>query len=392
MPALIGTLSKNPLTIDMYRYAQLYFYARSNTIYCQIVFNNARSVAFSTGVKSLNKFNLEKQIFETDTLNNLKLDEIKHTIYALERELIATSENYNAQQLRTLLLRKQAPKVVLVDLMKTFVSHYTKNENLSIRTVQTYNTRINSLVAYLEFAALTNIIAQNVDLEFVKNFEYYLKAKKYEYCYINKNTKFLCQVLRFAAIKQIIKHNCMDYYKYLKEPVKPKVYLSVAEVRVLEAKDMVIDRLRKVKDCFLFQCYTGLCYVDLKNFCPKKNILISAGVEWVQGNRQKTNSVYQAPLLPRAKKILKKYPQGFNMISNVNYNVYIKEIMQLCDITKPNISSHSGRKTFGNYCIEQGCSLQTVSEMLGHRDTRMTARVYTDVHKSKILKDMVGIQ
>lgn len=79
------------------------------------------------------------------------------------------------------------------------------------------------------------------------------------------------------------------------------------------------------------------------------------------------------------------------MISNVNYNVYIKEMMLICDIDKPEMASHAGRKTFGNYCIEQGCNLQTVSEVLGHRDTRMTARVYTDVHKLKILKDMQGI-
>lgn len=387
----LSGLHTNPQILDMYKYAQTYFYQRSTSVYCQIVFDAKRSVAFATGIKSLNKFDLEKQCFESDTLNNLKLDEIKHTIYALERQLIADNETYNAQHLKTLLLRKQAPKILLIDLMQKFVSHYTKNETLAFRTIQTYNTRINGLKDYLEFSGLNNIIAEKITLDFVKNFEYYLKDKKYEFCYINKNTKFLCQVLRYACVKQIIKHNCMDYYKYLKEPVKPKVYLSVAEVRKLEAKDMVVERLRKVKDWFLFQCYTGLCYVDLKNFCPKKNIITAMDTEWVQGNRQKTQSIYQAPLLPQAKKILEKYPNGFDVISNVNYNVYIKEMMQLLDIEKSDMSSHAGRKTFGNYCIELGCNLQTVSEMLGHRDTRMTARVYTDVHKSKILKDMAGI-
>lgn len=382
--------SLNPV-LDMYRYAHAYFYLRNSTVYCQLVFDGNRSVAFSTGIKSVSKFNLDKQCFELDTIANLKIDEIKHTVYNIERELIAEKESYDAESLKQRFLKKQAPKMPLIDLMKMFVSHYTKNETLAARTIQTYNTRMNGLIGYLEYAQLSTILAEKITLDFVKNFEYYLKDKKYEICYINKNTKFLAQVLRFACVKQIIKHNCMDYFKYLKEPTKPKVYLTVAEVRILEAKKMPIQRLEKVKDWFLFQCFTGLCYVDLKNFDPKKNIVTVAGVEWVQGNRQKTNSVYQAPLLPKAKAILEKYPNGFDVISNVNYNVYIKEMMQLCDIDKVDISSHSGRKTFGNYCIEQGCNLQTVSEMLGHRDTRMTARVYTDVHKSKILKDMVNI-
>ena len=167
--------------------------------------------------------------------------------------------------------------------------------------------------------------------------------------------------------------------------------MTLNEVRKIEATHFESKKLIQVKNWFLFQCYTDLSYADMKIFNPKINIVVDCEVEWMQGDRYQSKSFYQLPLLPKAKEILRKYPRGFEIISNVNYNVYIKEIMQLCDLNKPEISSHSGRKTFGNYCIEQGCNLQTVSEMLGHRDTRMTARVYTDVHKSKILKDMVGV-
>ena len=369
----------------------MYFYLRSSTVYCQIVYNLLRSVAFSTSIKSKSKFDQDIQRFENDTVANLKLEEIKITIYNIELELITQKQSYNAEQLKSLFQIKYSPKK-LTDVISDFAIAYEKNKKSAHRTIQTYNTRSNGLKAFLIESNNIEILIHEIDIEFVKNYENWLLFKKYLPSYCNKSLQYLNQLLVFGCKKKLILQNCMYLYKYLIHDKKSRFpFLTLNEVRKIEATHFESKKLIQVKNWFLFQCYTDLSYADMKIFNPKINIVVDCEVEWMQGDRYQSKSFYQLPLLPKAKEILRKYPRGFEIISNVNYNVYIKEIMQLCDLNKPEISSHSGRKTFGNYCIEQGCNLQTVSEMLGHRDTRMTARVYTDVHKSKILKDMVGV-
>ncbi len=92
----------------------------------------------------------------------------------------------------------------------------------------------------------------------------------------------------------------------------------------------------------------------------------------------KTGVVCNIPLLPKALEILEKYnPQGILLphYSIQKYNQYIGEVGELAGVQK-NVSSHVGRRTFGNLALSKGVSLNVISKILGHANTIITQRIY----------------
>jgi len=76
--------------------------------------------------------------------------------------------------------------------------------------------------------------------------------------------------------------------------------LTDTELQRITEKDFENVRLSNVRDIFLFSCYTGLAYIDVKNL---KRGDIQKGVDgeqWIFINRQKTNALSRIPLLKEA--------------------------------------------------------------------------------------------
>ena len=101
------------------------------------------------------------------------------------------------------------------------------------------------------------------------------------------------------------------------------------------------------------------------------------------------------PLHEKALAILKRYKgskPGFLLpvISNVQYNSFLKEVAILCDIDT-HLTTHVARHTFATtFTMAKGVSLETVKEMLGHSSIRMTER-YAKVLKSRVKEEMKRI-
>lgn len=133
-------------------------------------------------------------------------------------------------------------------------------------------------------------------------------------------------------IKEAINRGYCTYDPYITfRPKKGKsndpVYLEEQELNAilnckLEEK-VDSDRLIKVRDTFVFQCFTGLAYVDLANFA-KEDISEIDGYKVIRSNRVKTDQGYITVLLPEAIEILEKYNYQLPIISNQKFNNYIK--------------------------------------------------------------------
>lgn len=144
------------------------------------------------------------------------------------------------------------------------------------------------------------------------------------------------------------------------------------------------DRLKKVKlstvsleqvrDLFVFQTYTCLSYIELKNFNPSKIITIK-GMKVYTGKRDKTGKEFTIPLLKEPLKILHKYNNVLPIISNVKYNLYLKTIAQAAGIDKP-VSTHYARHTGATFLLNSGVPMQIVSKICGHSSTKITEQVY----------------
>jgi len=89
--------------------------------------------------------------------------------------------------------------------------------------------------------------------------------------------------------------------------VVERPYLNKEEIQLLYEKKFASERLSQVRDIFLFSCYTGLAYIDVKKL-SKSNVNIGVdGEEWIFTNRQKTGISTRIPLLPVAQELILKY-------------------------------------------------------------------------------------
>ncbi|MEB2780467.1 site-specific integrase [Algoriphagus sp. C2-6-M1] len=151
--------------------------------------------------------------------------------------------------------------------------------------------------------------------------------------------------------------------------------LNPAELKRIEEKNFDIQRLKYIRDLFIFSCYTGLSFIDTMNLMHNDIVVGLDGEYWISISRQKTHQKSKAPLLPKATEIIDSY-QGnlrancrgrvFPLISNQKVNAYLKEIAILCKIDK-NLTFHLARHTFATtVTLLNGVPMETVSKMLGH--------------------------
>jgi site-specific recombinase XerD len=151
-------------------------------------------------------------------------------------------------------------------------------------------------------------------------------------------------------------------------------------------------RLEKVRDVFLFCCFTGLSYIDVKNLAAENIRTLFDGKLWITGKRGKTDESYNVPLLEIPKTILEKYRNTLPddrllpVINNQNTNAYLKEIGELCGIKKK-LTFHLSRHTFATLTLSKGVSMESVSKMLGHANIK-TTQIYARITGEKIGNDM----
>ena len=136
-------------------------------------------------------------------------------------------------------------------------------------------------------------------------------------------------------------------FKITKHEVERPV-LTEAELELVSSKIFSAERLNLVKDIFIFSCYTGLAYADVKKLKRQEVIGGTDTRQWIATRRQKTDTPSRIPLLPVASALLDKYKdhpqcsirgQVLPILSNQKMNAYLKEIADICGIDK-NLTFH----------------------------------------------------
>ena len=159
-------------------------------------------------------------------------------------------------------------------------------------------------------------------------------------------------------------------------------------------KSFPTKRLEQVRDIFIFSCFSGLAYIDVKNLTSDNIITSFDGSLWISTKRQKTDTSVNVPLLKIPLSIIEKYkaenlPGGtlLPVLSNQKTNCYLKEIGDLCGIDK-NLTFHLARHTFATTTtLSKGVPIETVSKMLGYTNIQ-TTQIYARITNEKISKDM----
>ena len=251
-------------------------------------------------------------------------------------------------------------------------------------TVRKYKSVLNSIKRFLKGA---DISLPDLNYSFVSDYYTYLVSKEgLKNNSALKNLKCLYRVIHICILNKWIDSNPFTEFKCsYKQPIRP--YLTETEIELLYLKPIPSLRLRRVRDLFVFQIYTGLAYADMQSL-SKDNIEIGVdGKQWIVLNRLKTGQRSAIPILTRALEVLKRYNYELPICSNQKFNTYLKEIASGCNINK-RLTSHIGRHTFATtITLSKGVPIETVSRMLGHCDLK-TTQIYAKVTDQKVSDDM----
>lgn len=360
---------------------------------------NGERCAFSTGkkVKSCNWDKNKQQVKgkdeEAQSLNNY-LKAIKAKLYQKEAELLERGFVITAELLRDAYFDK-VESLKEKSLFEAFEEHNQEQEKLVGNGVSkaTYWISVYTVRLLKEFVQQKykreDLYLRELNLNFIQAFHSFLKIDKgMAQNSSTKHLKLLKKIINLAVANSYMSINPFITYKVEREPVEID-FLDEEELRKIINFDTPLPRLERAKDMFLFGCFTGLSYIDIKTLTPEHFEKDNAGRIWIKKRRVKTGVLSRIPLLPIAKLILDKYKGGEKLLpiqDPADINKYLKDIAILCDIKK-RITFHTSRHTFAStVTLANNISLEVVSKMLGHTNTRMTN------HYAKLIDKCIGEQ
>ena len=389
----------------------LHFYAKSTKanangllpIYVRLTVDGKR-LEFSTKkfvekTRWSNELSKMKGATEEARSINSYLDLMKSKVLDAQMELLHRNEVLSIENFKNKLLGNEERKRMLVPI---FEDHNNKIKELVGKeyapgTLERYTTSLKHTIEFMQWKYnVSDIDITKIDHAFVTDYEFWLRSVRN--CANNTAVKYLKnfnKIIKLCLANDWLEKNPFANYKSKVKEVE-RVYLTEAEIQSIIEKDFKTERLSLVRDIFLFSCFTGLAYIDVKNLTKSHISFGIDGEKWIFTHRQKTESASKIPILPVTQMIIEKYenhPQCNNeykllpILSNQKMNAYLKEIAGVCEIEKE-LTFHIARHTFATtVTLTNGVPIESVSKMLGHKNLRTTQH-YAKVLDIKVSEDM----
>jgi len=330
---------------------------------------------------------------------NRHLSGLKNKVYTIQQNLERDNQSFTASDIRDVLIGKDKTQKMLLE---TFQEHNDEVDSLigkdfAAGTAERYRTCKKHVAAFIKQKYKKNDIpVQDVNHSFITGFEYYLKTTRK--CAHNSAIKYITnfkKIIRIAHANNWIDKDPFLYWKG-KLKIVDREFLTEEEIQKIIDIDFKMERLSQVRDIFIFCCFTGLAYADVKKLNRSDISMGADGEEWIKTKRSKTDTRSNIPILPIAKTIIDKYRDNellkekdlvLPVLSNQKMNAYIKEIATLAGITK-NLTFHLARHTFATtVTLTNGVPIESVSKMLGHTNLKTTQH-YAKILDMKVGKDM----
>ena len=331
---------------------------------------------------------------------NEYLETIRVKAHKKFTELLAYTDEVTPQMLRDAILGvKSAKSKQIIDIWQDYVADLFKLIGKEV-TRATYQKHSRAMRYFEEFLKkkyqAPDVSIKSVNFQMIQQFSIFLKTDKE--CNHNTTIKFLQNLKTVTRLSirsgWLLKDPFNGISLTLKEVDRP--YLSHEEIERLIAFNSPFDRLNRVRDFFVFSCFTGLAYIDVSKL---KRSEIEGNEEsgfWIRTRRQKTGGRANIPLLDIPMSIINNYSRLellrandpiLPILSNQKMNAYLKELADLCGIEKQ-LSFHVARHTFATtVTMMNGVPIETVSKMLGHKNLQSTQH-YARIVDKKVGDDM----
>lgn len=334
---------------------------------------------------------------------NLHIAQTRVHLEKIHSQLLAEESHITAEEIKSRYLGKHLAKRTLlttVDYHNKLMEQQAKNGEVENSTLDKFKVFKKRLEAYIlaEFNK-SDVALTDLDHPFLAGFEQFLKSN-----FLNGHNAAMFKLKQLKkVVNMAVMNNWIDRNPFFNSKLKilevKRQFLTSEELDQF-SNIPLSGNLEKVRDIFLFQCYTGYAYSEVSNL--KKSNLVRGidGNPWISIQRKKTKKktakMSNVPLLPQAWAILEKYKDcevcKVNNTLLPNFRVYeinssIRLIAGLCGIDKK-LTSHIGRHTFATtVTLANGVPIETISSMLGHSDIS-TTQIYAKMVDSRVGEDM----
>lgn len=352
---------------------------------CRITLNGVRCKSdFSTGIKiQTDTWNSKTQTVKgknskviNDQLDTFRMDLINNFDYLKE-----SGRAFGPDCLRKSYTDDVPKKYTLVDIGQMLLDRKIQKfdlEKRSAKTISKARERQKNLEWIFE-KTKWDWPLESITTKQLEQLEIWLRNyTDWHWNTVSKILNFMKEVIKFGMAEGLI-------------PARPIVLrvtfietehhaLTADQVRVISKKKWKNPDIEKAADCFLFQCYTGLAYGDLKQFDSRIHLKVNNLEEMIQLKRTKSPRegkayIAKVPLLPAAKRILEKYNYQLPVLSNQNYNPYLHMIGEFLQLDWK-LTSHHARKTFCTILYNAGMSIHMIGEWVGHSTAKTTLASY----------------
>ncbi len=366
-------------------------------IYCKL-FHVDHLKIISTGIKvNPRDWDINKYHIINDELNNNILELWKQKLHKLLLDIYSKDHDVNLQHIANLLTCKPQhinttiKTMGYIEVYNLYITQAHKNvgEQLQKRTVQKYITVCNSFKDFVkQYYNSKDIALSELKLKHLLEYEEFCTSVlKHKQVTINKSVQLLKQIIKYALGREYVEKDPWLMHKS-KNVTTTIVYLTKEQLAAVEYATTLSEKLTKVRDCFIFSCYSGLAYAEIAAL-SKENIIIKNGITWITMKRQKTHKNFLIPMLPPAQKIWDKYNGELPVLSNQKYNEYLKEVASAINLSA-HLTTHLARKTFTTtVLLGNNIPLKVASTLLGHSNTKITEKHYAEV-TNDLLDQHVG--
>ena len=262
----------------------------------------------------------------------------------------------------------------------------------AVRTYRKYLTVRKYVAEFIKFQYKRSDMSMNeLTEEFIRDFCLYLK----NVIGLTQSTIWiysipLKHIVTTAHYNGKIARNPFAQYK-VDPDHKERGFLTEEELQTFTTVELNNPDLELARDLFVFGCWTGISFIDIKNLTTE-NISMLGGSPWIVSKRQKTGVPFQIKLMDIPMQIIKRYEPYrignnlFNIGSHDVINRRIKEVAKICGIEK-RTSFHLSRHTFAVLALNYGMPIESVSKILGHTNIT-TTQIYAKVTNTKLEHDI----
>jgi integrase len=329
---------------------------------------------------------------------NAKLYKIRLGIEECYSKILKNEGTVNSAKLKNAFLGMESGELTFFRFCDQFLLDFEKKVSSELRVIgsyQRYRTLINHLRNFARVKyGYVDIPFNDLTPDFVQDLDYYLRDDQS----LTHNTIWLyiigfTTVCRLAMSRKHLAFNPFSEYKNIKKD-KDRGYLLRNELEQLVTYNCEKKKDDLVKDLFVFSCFTGLYYSDVKGLRNSNIQDFFDGNQWIIIRRKKTSTSSNVMLLDIPKMIIEKYAgmskdgKVFPVPSKTVCNDSLKRISKQIDCLKEKkVTFHLARHTFATLFLSEGVPLESLSKMLGHKNIA-TTQIYAKILNEKVGKDM----